>query len=305
MDITVHPALESAPSKPVLPGNRCLHDKDNPRLELANPPQRKGRLPALILDCIANLQAYYYDRSILRPLAEIDVTEKKVTAGKRSNRSEARETDVLMCSAILHCLDLTSLMVAVPVAGGKFLNRSLYELAAMAGLVDPETDEPHRRAKRFMSRFRRAGLIDVTRTTYQTKTGQTRGSYAIRKVSEDFIILLMGGTDACRQRLYKARKGHYQATKPARTRSHQTAEEQRNSLASRMISNAATKRQQAEQAAQETKTPAIDVMNPDAMRAAYNKARIQRQNVLLAANPDPKVFMEEMRKFPTFENWRP
>lgn len=301
MDISASSASIKAP----LTGNRCLHDKDNPRLELANPPQRKGKLPAIITDCITNLQAYYYDRSILRPLAEIDVSEKKVTNGKRSNRSEARETDVLMCSAILHCLDLTSLMVAVPVAGGKFLNRSLHELASMAGLVDPETDQPHRRAKRFMSRFRRAGLIDVTRTTYQTKTGETRGGYAIRKVSEDFIILLMGGTDSCRQRLAKARKGHYQATKEGRTRSAPTAKEQRDQLANRMISKANAKRQEEALGKEQSQGAAIDKLSPDARRAAYNKARQTHQAKLLNSGLDANAFMVEMRKFPAIENWQP
>lgn len=305
MDMNVTPALKATASKPVLPGNRCLHDKDNPRLELANPPQRKGKLPAIIQDCITNLQAYYYDRSILRPLAEIDVSEKKVTTGKRSNRSEARETDVLMCSAILHCLDITSLMVAVPVAGGKFLNRSLHELASMAGLVDPETDQPHRRAKRFMSRFRRAGLIDVTRTTYQTKTGETRGGYAIRKVSEDFIVLLMGGTEECRKRLHRTQKGHYQVTKGKRLRAAPTTEDQRDMLANRMISKANVKRHEQALSKEQSKGAAIDALSPDAHRAAYAKARQKHQADLLASGLDAAGFMVEMRKFPTIENWNP
>lgn len=293
-------------SGPASTGNRCDHDPKNPRLELDSIPNRRGKLPAVLQQCIDNLQAYYFDRSILRPLAELDASDKKVTAGKRSNRSEAREAEVLVISAILQSLDLTSMLVGVPM-NGKFIYRSTYELAKMAGLLDPVTDEPHRRFTRCLSRIRRSGMMDTTRTTFKTKAGTVRAGVAIKKVSDDFIVMLMGGDPKAAARLDKARASHYKATKARRARgSAPTKAEHRDALADKLIAQAQAKAVEAAQAkaAKAGATPAaIEALNPLSDQQAYNKARQQHQNDLLAKGLDFAALHAQMKAFPTFDTW--
>ncbi|AWH15036.1 hypothetical protein [Aeromonas phage 85AhydR10PP] len=293
-------------SGPASTGNRCDHDPKNPRLELDFTPTRRGKLPAVLQQCIENLQAYYFDRSILRPLAELDASDKKVTAGKRSNRSEAREAEVLVISAILQSLDLTSMLVGVPV-NGKFIHRSTYELAKMAGLLDPVTDEPHRRFTRCLSRIRRSGMMDTTRTTFKTQHGTVRAGIAIKKVSYDFIVMLMGGDPKAAARLEKARTSHYKATLARRAKgSAPTKAEHRDVLAEKLIAQAKQKAIETAQAkaAKEGATPAaIDALDPESKQRAYNKARSEHQKRLLDQGLDFAALHAQMKAFPTFDNW--
>ncbi len=290
-------------------GNRCDHDPKNPRLELDYTPNRRGKLPAVITKCLENLQAYYYDRSILRPLAELDVSDKKVTAGKRSNRSEAREAEVLVISAILHCMDLTSLLVGVPNSKLGFVHRSTYELAKMAGLLDPITDEPHRRFTRCLSRIRRSGMMETTRTTFKTAHGTVRAGTAIKKVSDEFIVMLMGGTEKDRAALAKSRAGHYAKTKEVRVKTRQpTMEHQRDTLADKLIAQAKAKavegvqRKAAKAGATEA---AIEALNPLSKQEAYNKARASFQRDLINNGLDFHAMHSAMNSFPKLEQWTP
>ncbi|APU00763.1 hypothetical protein [Aeromonas phage Asp37] len=293
-------------SGPASTGNRCDHDPKNPRLELDHIPARRGKLPAALQLCVDNLKAYYYDRSILRPLAELDASDKKVTAGKRSNRSEAREAEVLVISAILQSLDLTSMLVGVPVAG-KFVYRSTYELAKMAGLLDPVTDEPHRRFTRCLSRIRRSGMMDTTRTTFKTKHGTVRAGVAIKKVSDDFIVMLMGGDPKAAARLEKAKASHYKATRARRAKgSAPTKAEHRDALAEKLIAQAQRKAVEAAQAKAAkggATTEAIDALDPESRQRAYQQARSAHQKQLLDRGLDFAALHAQMKAFPSFENW--
>ncbi|MGL4753743.1 MAG: hypothetical protein ACRCXB_15290 [Aeromonadaceae bacterium] len=291
-------------------GNRCDHDPKNPRLELDWRPGRKGKLPAVLQRCIDNLQAYYFDRSILRPLAELDASDKKVTAGKRSNRSEAREAEVLVISAILECLDLTSMLVGVPMKGGTFVHRSTYEFAKMAGLLDPVTDEPHKRFTRCLSRLRRSGFMETTQQRRKDKDGNVRACVGIKKVSTDFIVMLMGGTAKDAARLDRARESHYKATKERRGRgAAPTPQEERDAMAERMIAKAKANEEYkaAKKAAKLAgeQAPAIDMFCPDAHAKAYQKARSAHQKQLLDRGADFQQINQAMRAFPTIENWQP
>ncbi len=294
-------------------GNRCDHDPKNPRLELDYTPNRRGKLPAVITKCLENLQAYYYDRSILRPLAELDVSDKKVTAGKRSNRSEAREAEVLVISAILHCMDLTSLLVGVPNAKLGFVHRSTYELAKMAGLLDPITDEPHRRFTRCPSRIRRSGMMDTTRTTFKTAHGTVRAGTAIKKVSDEFIVMLMGGTEKDRTALAKTRAAHYAKTKsrrikPAPITREERRVQQRDMLADKLIAQAKAKAvedAQRKAAKAGAAAGAIEALNPMSKQEAYNKARSAHQKRLLDQGLDFATLHQQMKAFPTLDNWAP
>ncbi|MGL4507397.1 MAG: hypothetical protein ACRCUF_16880 [Aeromonas sobria] len=289
-------------------GNRCDHDPKNPRLELDHGPTRKGKLPLVLQKCIDNLHAYYFDRSILRPLAELDVSDKKVTAGKRSNRSEAREAEVLVISAIIECLDLTSMLVGTPNPRLGFVHRSTYELAKMAGLLDPETDEPHRRFTRCLSRLRRSGFMDTTRTTFKTKEGTVRAGVGIKKVSDDFIVMLMGGEAKHRASLERVRASHYKKTKDRRKfATKPTGEQERDQLAEKLIakSRALAEHAAAKKAAKAsgTKAPALDQFDPESRQKAYQKARQEHQNGLLKNGADFHQLHAAMKSFPTFDNW--
>lgn len=289
-------------------GNRCNHDPKNPRLELDFTHKRRGKLPAILQACIDNLQAYYYDRSILRPLAELDVSDKRVTAGKRSNRSEAREAEVLIITAILESLDITSMLVGVP-TGGKFIHRSTYELAKMAGLLDPETDEPHGRFKRTMSRIRRSGMMETTRTTFKSASGEVRAGIGIKKVSDEFIIMLLGGDDKATNRLRRARESHYKATKARRARgSAPTKEQQRDALADKILTKAkeaSIAKTQAKAVKAGATQQAIEAMNPESHQQAYSKARQQFQQQCLDGGLDFHAVHAALKSFPTIDNWTP
>lgn len=294
-------------SGPASTGNRCDHDPKNPRLELDFAPTRRGNLPAVLQKCIDNLKAYYYDRSILKPLAELDASDKKVTAGKRSNRSEAREAEVLVISAIIQCMDLTSLLVGVPNERYGFIHRSTYDLAKMAGLLDPVTDEPHRRFTRCLSRIRRSGMMDTTRTTFKTQHGTVRAGVAIKKVSDDFIVMLMGGTEKDKRALAKTRAAHYAKTKAKRTKAFkQTPEQERDALAEKLIDQAkqkAIETAQAKAVKAGATQEAIDALDPESKQQAYNKARSAHQKRLLDQGLDFAALHAQMKAFPTFENW--
>ncbi|APU00427.1 hypothetical protein [Aeromonas phage 3] len=294
-------------SGPASTGNRCDHDPKNPRLDLDFIPHRRGKLPAVLQLCIDNLKAYYYDRSILKPLAELDASDKKVTAGKRSNRSEAREAEVLVISAILQCMDLTSLLVGVPNQRIGFIHRSTYELAKMAGLLDPVTDEPHRRFTRCLSRIRRSGMMDTTRTTFKSESGTVRAGVAIKKVSEDFIVMLMGGTEKNKRALDKTRAAHYAKTKEKRVKgSRPTPAQERDALADKLIAQAKQKAIESAQAKAEkagATTEAIDALDPESRQRAYQKARQQHQKRLLDKGLDFAALHAQMKAFPTFDNW--
>ncbi|QIZ02640.1 hypothetical protein AhyVDH1_035 [Aeromonas phage AhyVDH1] len=296
-----------------LTGNRCDHDPKNPRLDLDCRPARKGSLPAALKKCIENLRAYYYDRSILRPLAELDASDKKVTAGKRSNRSEAREAEVLVISAIIECLDLTSMLVGVP-KDGKFIHRSTYELAKMAGLLDPETDEPHRRFTRCLSRLRRSGFMETTQARRTCKDGTIKAAVGIKCVDPDFIVMLMGGTPKAAAQLEKARASHYKATKERRARgSAPTTKEHRDALAERLIAKAAlaAEQEKAQKAARKAAKEGVPppqtnaMMSPETHKQAYHRARQEFQNELLASGATFVQINTQMRAFPTLENWAP
>lgn len=291
-------------------GNRCNHDPKNPRLELDTIPTRRGKLPLVLQKCLDNLQAYYYDRSILRPLAELDVSEKKVTAGKRSNRSEAREAEVLIISAILHSMDLTSLLVGVPNEKYGFVHKSTYELAKMAGLLDPETDEPHGRFKRTMSRIRRSGMMETTRTTFKSASGEVRAGVGIKRVSEDFVVMLMGGTKRDRTALQKMRESHYAKTRHKRVKgsSKPTAAQERDALADKMMTQAkeaSIAKAQAKAVRAGATKQAVEAMNPESHQQAYSKARQQFQKQCLDGGLDLHAFKVAMTNFPTVDNWNP
>lgn len=302
------PALAAVVVSHAGSGNRCDHDPLNPRLDLEWLPERRGNLPIILQLCLKNLKAYYYDRSILRTLAELDAKPNKASGGVRSNRSEAREAEVLIITAILNSLDLTSMLVGTPKAGG-FVHRSTYELAKMAGfLVD---GKPHSRFKRVMMRLRRAGYMETTRTTYTNEKGEKRASTGIRRVSDDFIVMLMGGTEAAAESLRKAKSSHYSVTKARRAKgSAPSKSEQREKLDERMKAKAAAIAEQdaAKKAAKnpaKAEAPAIDLMSPEGHQRAYNKARQEFQKQCLDDGLDFHAIHAAMTGFPTLENWAP
>ncbi|MGL5286170.1 MAG: hypothetical protein ACRC8D_08525 [Aeromonas sp.] len=262
----------------------------------------------MLTKCIDNLKSYYYDRSILKPLAELDVGDKRVTAGKRSNRSEAREAEVLVISAILHSMDLTSLLVGVPNERYGFIHKSTYELAKMAGLLDETTDEPHRRFTRTLSRIRRSGMMETTRTTFKSKEGAIRAGVAIKRVSEEFILMLMGGTPKDKKALEKTRATHYAKTRAKRVKSKVDVDaDYRSGLEAKMMAKSASikEHEAAKRLAKEVGevAPAYDAFSPEARQQAYQKAKQQHQNSLLASGADFQQINQAMRAFPSIENW--
>ncbi|MGL5285903.1 MAG: hypothetical protein ACRC8D_07160 [Aeromonas sp.] len=275
---TTSPEVETRVS-----GNRCGHSPNQPQWHLLQEPERNGPLPRLVQDCLEALLKYWEDPSTLKPLAELDVSERPVNAGKRRNRSEAREADVLTIAAVLHTMDVTTLCMGTPRKDGEILYRSTKELAYIAGFLDPNTQLPNKRFKRSFSRLRRSGMITTKRVSRINKDGSVRGGISVKVVSENFLVLLLGGTEQARQKVARCRSSHSRVSKSQRGRSRQVA-------------------QQVQQRNQRQATVEAIQARPSGDEA-YQAAKQQHHSSLMAGGLPFAQVMERMRQFPSYEAW--
>lgn len=271
-------------------GNRCGHNPSSPAWDKVTNPERNGNLPPLMVKCIDRLRGYYAKPETLPTLARLNGKTNR-DGSPRAPRSEGREADILVASAILHCTDLVSLQVGTPVNSRKFIPRSCQQLAEFAGLLDPVTGAPSKRFWRSFQRLQRAGLLDVHKVVQQNADGGHSSGFAVKQVAEEFLHLLLGGTDAALNQIKAARHSAYQATKARRCTGprRDPREVVANRISARMASKATAKAQRAS----------------NRSIGDYQRAKTQAQLAALEANPSwgPAQLSRHMATFPTAEQW--
>lgn len=179
-------------------GNRCGHRPDSPAWHRFNEPETRKPLPYFIQTLLDKVRDYYATPSRLPTLAHLSGKLNKLTGKPRQNRSEAREAESLVMQAILSRTDFASLRVGTPLPDGRFIHRSMRELATLAGMVeetmDKETGQPvNRPTQRFWRAIRRlkmAGAIDVHLQHETREDGSTRARPGIKTVNMHFLVAL-------------------------------------------------------------------------------------------------------------------
>jgi len=173
-------------------GNYCGHHPDDPVLVLANPPLiGKGGIPRILTLCMERLDAYYSRPKKLIPSLNWS------NGSTRKQRSERRESCILLLKALLKRTDLVSLRVGNPTMDG-FLNYTLDYIALDTGMI-------LRRTERAMKDLRFAGIVTISQPRKQKEDGSWKGMAAVKTISKDLFGLL-GLTQMLKKERGKASK---------------------------------------------------------------------------------------------------
>lgn len=169
-----------------LGGNRCYHDPQNPRFY--EPPEQHGLRPDVIQLARSQLVKFYaaphnYLQSLLLS-----------RESSRKERSEARESDVIVLGIILHHLELTTMRVGTPLENGTFLSLSMADIAIRAGWRNKEdtNNKGIKRVWRSIKRLKLAGYITVHRRFKKVLEGEQNyvGLPAVRCVANKLFYEL-------------------------------------------------------------------------------------------------------------------
>ncbi|MGL5297769.1 MAG: hypothetical protein ACRC9W_04355 [Plesiomonas sp.] len=178
------------PGKWLGTGNRCGHQPCSPAWHLLQAPETKKPLPYFIQDLLERVRHYYAQPTLLPTLANLSGKINKLSGKPRQNRSEAREAECLVLEAILSRTDFASLRVGTPLPDGRFIHRSMVEIASIAGMIDKATGLPAQRFWRAIRRLKIGGAIDVHLQYETLKDGTLRARHAIKTVNMHFIVAL-------------------------------------------------------------------------------------------------------------------
>jgi hypothetical protein len=179
-------------------GNRCGHRPASPAWHQFNEPETRKPLPHFIQTLIDKVRDYYAKPSLLPTLANLSGKINKLSGKPRQNRSEAREAESLVMQAILSRTDFASLRVGTPLPDGRFIHRTMVEIATIAGMVEDAIDKetkqlvkrPTQRFWRAIRRLKVAGAIDIHQQ-YETKEdGAIRARPGIKTVNQHFLVAL-------------------------------------------------------------------------------------------------------------------
>lgn len=150
-------------------GNFCGHDPECPVLVPIIPAKTgMGGIPAIITDLSEKVGQYYYWPQRHLPLLNLS------NGSDRKQRSERRESCIVVLRTLLKYLDLASMRVGVPTPNG-FLNLTSSMVARHAGLS-------LRRTERALRDLKAAGLIAISQPR-EKKGDSWRGLAAIKRVS--------------------------------------------------------------------------------------------------------------------------
>lgn len=173
-------------------GNRCGHDPQRLASDRLNLPSvtNDHRLK-IVTDLIEKAKEYFFNPASVPLLAYVS-DKKNLDGSPRQNRSETREAQSLVWSAIVCVLDYSSLRVGQPKKNGTFRNYTFDEIARMCGLTEPCADPSGlpiacSRFRRAVEVFKKAGAIEVFEQYEDTPDGM-RGRPAIKTVSEKFLM---------------------------------------------------------------------------------------------------------------------
>lgn len=171
-------------------GNRCGHRPASPAWHQLAAPETRKPLPHFIQTLIDKVRDYYAKPSLLPTLANLSGKINKLSGKPRQNRSEAREAESLVMQAILSRTDFASLRVGTPLPDGRFIHRTMVEIATIAGMIDKATGLPTQRFWRAVRRLKIGGAIDIHKQYETLEDGTIRARPGIKTVNMHFIVAL-------------------------------------------------------------------------------------------------------------------
>lgn len=152
-------------------GNRCGHDRRNPRLVLDRPESLKQQ-PWVIKQFVERCDQLYYDRTLFPELGP----------RKRSERIEAM---VLVLRAIGRTTDRLTLRSGQRQADGTVRGYTMVTISRWCGLLvakRPSGRLHAQRAQRALWDLRDAGFVNLTQPIERKKSGALRGLAGIRQL---------------------------------------------------------------------------------------------------------------------------
>lgn len=173
-------------------GNRCGHNPERLASDRLNlPPVAGGHRLKIVTDLIERAREYFFNPALVPLLAYVS-DKKNLDGSPRQNRSEGREAQTHVWSAIVCAIDYSSLRVGQPKKDGTFRNYTFDEIARMCGLTEPGANPGDlpvacSRFRRAVEVFKKAGAIEVFEQYEETPDGM-RGRPAIKTVSEKFLM---------------------------------------------------------------------------------------------------------------------
>ena len=186
------------PGKWLGSGNRCGHKPSSPAWHLFKAPETKKPLPYFIQELIERVRHYYAQPTLLPTLANLSGKVNKLSGKPRQNRSEAREAECLVLEAILSRTDFASLRAGTPLPDGRFIHRTMVEIATIAGMVEDAIDKetkqlvnrPTQRFWRAIRRLKIGGAIDIHKQYETLEDGTIRARPGIKTVNMHFLVAL-------------------------------------------------------------------------------------------------------------------
>lgn len=154
-------------------GNNCGHSPENPRW--FSPPKQHSR-PAILTKALQKIRSYYHNPTSILPSLNF------ANGSDRQQRSERRESCLIILACLLHYLDLATLRVGIPQADGSFQGITMAFIIEKCGIN-------LRRAERAIADLVAAGLITVHPYCEKLDDGTYKGFAAIRTLDLRFFTL--------------------------------------------------------------------------------------------------------------------
>ena len=170
-----------------LGGNFCGHDPLCPRFALEKPAKTgKGGIPRILTLCSERLKGYYYSPRKLIPSLDL------ANGSQRQQRSERRESCLLLLMALLKHTDVASLRVGIPTQDG-FLSLTVAFIATQTGMT-------LKRVERALADLKAAGLVTIAQPRKRRPDGSWQGLAAVKAVSRHLFGLFGLGRMLQRER---------------------------------------------------------------------------------------------------------
>ncbi|MCS4309677.1 hypothetical protein M2404_004054 [Rheinheimera pacifica] len=209
-------------------GNRCGHQPDRPAFLKWTAPKTKREYPRVVKLVLEKLRDYYYQPKSMPTLCYLNTSKKKY-GGYRQNRSEIREAEVLLLSAVYSRLDWASGRVGTPRFNGEFDAVSHKDLAAIMGDKFVRNDgRPRTRYYDAWENCARAGAWEVYKRFETNEDGDIRAKNAIKKVNFDFIVALTGISYEAISELRRYASGRIKTARQKYTLAHPGKKDQEN-----------------------------------------------------------------------------
>ncbi len=110
--------------------NRCEHNPQKINSWMLCWPEYANRLPYGMQDLLKGIASYFTNPHILPTLPHPE-NHLDADGQLRSNRSEAREAEILVAQTILICTDFSSMQVGTPNPNSSFKFKSFSEISQM------------------------------------------------------------------------------------------------------------------------------------------------------------------------------